>query len=1058
MILSLFSWFFMLLLAIIFFQINVVLASGHCQSDQQELLLQLKSKLHFRSDVSLKLMKWNQSVDCCTWEGVTCDVRGLVTDLDLSDQWIFDGIDNSSCLFNLQHLRSLNLANNNFSSILPLGFAKLSNLRHLNLSNAGFSGQIPLEISRITSLVSLDLSVIVLPLSFFRGPSLILENPNLVMLVQNLKELKYLYLDGVDISSQGKEWCQAFSSLPNLQILSMSNCYLWGPIDSSLSKLQSLSVLRLDGNNLSAQFPEEIFQVCTLKTLNLSGNPLLEGSLKEFLPSSSLETLLLSDTSFGGTLPKSIGNLGRLSWIELANCHFNGSIPEAMANLTQLVSLDFSMNNFSGPFPSFSLAKDLTQLNLAHNHLIGSILSTEWSGLSKLVSIDLSNNSLNGALPTSLFGIPSLQSIVLSQNQFTGRLNDPPKLASSAFYSLELDSNRLAGPLPVFVFKLQSLRVLILSSNNFSGPLNISSFLDLKNLSILDLSFNNLSINATVSNPDSFPQIDILKLASCKLTRFPNFLKEQSKLKLLDLSHNQIDGEMPNWVWNIPYLTYLNLSHNFLVNLQESMRAPNSYLAILDLHGNKLQGQVPKIPIPYVDYSSNNFSSILLIDDFFRDVSFFSISNNNLHGTIYESICNFTSLQVLDLSNNFLNGTIPQCLTGMMYVLDLSGNNLSGNISDTFPSDCWIETLALNGNHLEGKIPRSLANCTNLEVLDLGNNQINDTFPCHLKNKSNLQVLVLSSNNFHGFIGCPNDNFSWPMLQIIDLASNHFKGELPHQWFRTWKAMMVDSIIPRVLVCEFSWDFSFSEGNQSEPGFIVTYHYQNSVTITNKGFERRLVKILSPYTFIDFSCNKFEGQIPEVLGELRALIGLNLSYNGFTGLIPSSLGNLKLLESLDLSNNNLSGEIPQQLGDLDFLEVLNLSHNQLQGRMPSGRHIQTFPEDSFKDNKGLCGFPLKENCSVNIVASSKDKYSDDRTRIDWNFLSVELGFVFGLGIVILPLLLCKRWRVWYYKRIDGLLSKFFPQLNQRSRNHGKGASRRTGTQLRNRTQLRNMQR
>ncbi|GLT32390.1 hypothetical protein SLA2020_070610 [Shorea laevis] len=898
MILSLFSWFFMLLLAIIFFQINVVLASGHCQSDQQELLLQLKNKLHFHSDISLKLMKWNQSVDCCMWEGVTCDLRGLVTDLDLSNKWIFDGIDNSWSLFNLQHLRSLNLANNNFSSIFPLGFDKLSNLRHLNLSNAGFKGQ----------------------------------------------------------------------------------------------------------------------------------------------------------------------------------------IPEVITNLTQLVSLDLSSNSFSGPIPSFSFAKNLTHLNLAHNQLNGSILSTNWSSLSKLEFINLRDNALSGTLPATLFEIPSLQSLVLSQNQFTGELHETPELASSTLQSLELDANMLNGSLPVFVFGLQSLQVLILSSNNFSGPLNLNSILNLTNLSTLDLSFNSLSINAIISDPASFPLIHTLKLASCKLKRFPNFLEEKSELSILDLSANQIDGEIPDWVWTKSSLGYLNLSHNFLVNLQGPLQAPSSSLSVLDLRGNKFQGQLPKLSsnLAYVDYSSNNFSSMIQFYSSSSTFSFILLSNNNLQGSIPESICAATNLQVLDLSNNSLNGAIPQCLNEMesLNVLDLSRNNLSGNISDKFSSNCSLQTLNLNRNHLEGKVPRSLTNCARLEVLDLGNNQISDTFPCHLKKMSKLQVLVLRYNDFYESINCLDDKSSSSPLQIVDLASNHFKGELPYRWLHTWKAMKFASDELEVLVLEenvrFELDHKHLDPNRPASGcyakrrnvrvrdpisyipsstgnvqvcsdvyayeggnniFFQGIYYRYAATITIKGSETRLVKILSLLTSIDFSCNKFEGQIPEVLGEFKALYALNLSHNGFTGLIPSFLGKLQDLESLDLSNNNLSGEIPQQLGALNFLTVLNLSHNQLEGRIPSGSQFQTFSEDSFKDNKGLCGMPLKENCSV--IPPSEYKHSYNGIQVDWNFLSVELGFIFGLGIVILPLMLCKRWRVWYYKHTDGLLSKFFSRLNRGSRNRGR---------------------
>ncbi|GLT32401.1 hypothetical protein SLA2020_070710, partial [Shorea laevis] len=951
---SLLTWLILTQLTAVFFEMDVALVSGQCLGDQRGLLLQLKNSLNFSSSLSVKLVKWNQSTDCCTWEGVRCDARGCVTDLDLSSESIYGAVDNLSSFFDLHYLQCLNLAYNRLNSTFPSGFNKLANLRNLNLSNAGFIGQISREISSMTSLVTLDLSV-----SFLLGSPLKLENPNLVMLVQNLKELKHLYLDGINISAQGKEWCQAMSSsLPNLKVLSMSNCNLSGPIDSSLSKLRSLSVIHLDGNNLTAPIPEfftelrnltslklsntnlqgkgpeKIFQLLSLETLDLSSNPSLEGSIKKFLPASSLETLLLSDTSFGGTLPESIGNLRRLSRIELAGCNFNGSIPEAMANLTRLVSLDFSSNSFSGPIPSFSSANNLSQLNFAHNQLNGSILSTNWSGLSKLVSIDLQNNSLNATLPMSLFAIPSLKKLLLRQNKFSGGLNEPSEPASSALNTLDLGRNKLAGPFPMSILHLRSLKTLVLSSNNFSGPVNLSSFQQLKNLSTLDLSFNILSIKEADTNPVSFPQIRTLKLASCNLTRFPNFLKEQSKLNVLDLSGNQIKGKIPNWLFNIRSLTYLNLSHNFLVNLQEPLQVLNSTLSVLDLHGNNLQGQLPKPPTlaTYLDYSRNNFSSVIPanIGDFIKSTYFVSLSNNNLQGSIPESICKATYLAVLDLSDNFLNGTIPQCLTGMesLGVLNLRRNNLSGNIPDTFSRNCRVQTLDLSGNQLEDKIPRSLANCRWLEVLDLGNNEINGAFPCHLKNISSLRVLVLRSNHFQGEIGCPNDSSSWPMLQIVDLASNHFSGKLPEQRLRTWKAMMADEDELQHLVFEFL------------P--LNSLYYQDSITVTMKGLELQLVKILTLFTSIDVSCNNLEGKIPESMGEMGALYVLNLSHNSLTGPIPSSLGKLRELESLDLSSNNLTGEIPQKLSDLFFLSVLNLSNNDLVGPIPTSNQFSTF--------------------------------------------------------------------------------------------------------------------
>ncbi|KAK8371578.1 hypothetical protein V6Z12_A01G255400, partial [Gossypium hirsutum] len=684
-------------------------------------------------------------------------------------------------LFHLQHLRQLNLALNQFMTAFPTIFDKLENLRYLNLSEAGFTGQIPIGISRLTRLVTLDLSIHTL----FRTP-LKLEKPNLKTLVQNLMKLRFLYLDGVNISATGNEWCQALSPLTELQVLSMSDCYLSGPIHSSLSRLRPLSVIRLDRNNLSSLIP----QFCT--------------------------------------------------------------------KFPNLTCLSLSSVNFSGPIPSFSSSINLRELILALNQLNGTIHSTDWTGFSKLEIIGLGNNKLSGTISPTFIG------------DFHGK-------ASSLINTLDLSNNMLQGQFPMFVFELHGLTSLNLSSNNFSGLIPVSAFQNLRNMSALGLSYNRWSIDATTTNISSlsFPTLAELDLAYCNLTEFPGFLKNQIKI--------------PDWIWKPIDLARLNLFQNFLVGFERPLKNITSSLEILDLHGNQLQGEIPILSnAAYLDYSNNNFNSVLpaQIGDSLQYAFFFSLSNNNIQGSIPESICNSKCLEVLDLSNNSLN------------------NNLSGIISDTFSKSCRLQTLNLNQNRLEGKVPKSLVNCKMVKLLDIGNNHINDSFPCHLKNIATLRVLVLRSNKFNGHIDCSGNNSGWPMLHILDLASNNFSGKL---------------------------------------------HLTYAITITTKGLELELVKIPILFTSIGISCNNFEGSIPDVIGKFKELHCLNFSHNAFTGPIPSSFGNLQELESLDFSSNSLRSEIPLQLANLNFLSCLNVSNNKLVGPIPTSTQLLSFSEASFEN-------------------------------------------------------------------------------------------------------------
>ncbi|KAG8377054.1 hypothetical protein BUALT_Bualt09G0128100 [Buddleja alternifolia] len=1023
-----------------FVVVHFTLVSAQCLHDQKELLIELRNSLTYDSSLSTKLVHWNESTDCCQWLGVKCDSKSRVSTLDLSSESITGGINDT--LFRLVSLRSLNLAENSFDSVqLPSGFGKLTNLSYLNLSNSDFSGMIPFELSNLTRLTVLDLSS--------SYSSLSIENSDIGRLIHSFTRLRELYLDGVNISAKGYDWCNAISSsLPNLRVLSLSKSYLRGPLDSSLLKLQSLSIIRLDSNTFSSPFPAffadfhnlrvlsmsgcdmfgvtpgKLFQIPSLQTIDLSNNRDLKGSFLEFPLNGSLENILLSYTQFSGNVPESIGNLKMLSKFDLRACNFSGPIPRSVKNLTQLTFLDLSINQFNGHVPSFALLKNLTVINLRLSGLTGQISDSLWEGLESLEFLDLSENSIEGEIPTSLFVLPSLTVLHLSNNSFHGSIRELKTSFSSHLEVLELGINNLEGPIPRFLFELHNLSSLSLASNKFNGSVGLNDFRKLTSLVNLDLSYNDLFVHVSenVSISSLFPRLGTLMLASCKIRKIP-LLKNQSSLMMLDLSGNQLDGEIPNWIWEVAFLRFLNLSNNQFARLQEPYHLRG--LDFLDLHNNMLSGRIP-VPPPsaaVVDFSNNKFSSSLPpeIGNFLRRAFFFSVANNKVIGTIPLSLCNASHFQVLDLSNNNLQGAIPSCLLQTsLRVLNLRRNNLNGHIPSTFPIGCGLETLDLSWNVLRGGVPESLTRCTELEVLNLGNNELSGDFPCWLKNLTKLQVIVLRNNKFHGNISCLGDSYNSPSLQIIDLSSNNFNGVLPANLFRNLMGMVVDD---NDQLDHLHFDFNHM-------------YYQDSVTVTLKGQDVELGKILTIFTSLDFSNNHFQGIIPETIGDLKSLYVLNFSHNAVSGRIPASLGNLKSLESLDLSFNNLGSGIPEQLASLTFLSFLNLSHNKLDGRIPSGNQMQTFPSSSFLGNEELCGFPLTNSCSdVNTAASAQQKSEEhDKSSDAEIFVSVALGYVVGIGFIFGPLLFSEKWRRWYNKNLNKFVSLVLHQQGHKLEN------------------------
>ncbi|CAL5328348.1 unnamed protein product [Camellia sinensis] len=453
-------------------------------------------------------------------------------------------------------------------------------------------------------------------------------------------------------------------------------------------------------------------------------------------------------------------------------------------------------------------------------------------------------------------------------------------------------------------------------------------------------------------------------------------------------------------MFNISSLSHLLLGSNRLNGqLQEF---PNNSLQLLDLSINELSGPIPPLVVTNFLISHNKFTEIP------------------------SAICNVSSIEILDLSHNSLSGVIPQCLgnfSNVLSVLDLRKNNFHGSIPTSFAEGNQLKTIDLNGNQLEGKVPRSLATCRHLEVLDFGNNNINDTFPYWLETLPELQVLVFQSNKFHSPMGSSKTQLPFPKLRILDLSHNEFSGFLPTTYFKHFKAMRI---------------INESVGLR----YMGESYYHDSVTIMVKGLEIELPRILTIFTTIDLSHNKFSGEIPNVIGKLYALRLLNLSHNNLVGNIPPSLGNLCSLESLDLSSNQLSGKIPSQLTSLTFLGVLNFSENHLEDRIPRGNQFETFDNSSYNGNLALCGFLLSKECEDNktpLHPTPMLHKKDDPTfahGFSWKVVQMGYGCGMVLGLVMGYIMFLIGKPKWFVRIAEGEQQKNGKRSHKGGNKHG----------------------
>ncbi|XLU21935.1 hypothetical protein S245_058001 [Arachis hypogaea] len=985
------------------------LSSHSCHPEESSALLHFKTELnnfdeHYSCDhdaeclclhADPKTRAWQNGTDCCSWMGVTChSVSGHVIGLDLSCRRLVGNIDPNSTLFKLTHLHTLNLAYNHFyGSQLSSQFGQLVSLTHLNLSHCWFEGDIPSQISHLSKLQSLDLSW---------NYALSLEETTWKRLLQNTTSLREVVLDDTDMSSisstpnplslianlsstlvtlsltrtqlSGSLTSDIFC-LPNLQHLNLSDnndgiqfhvpklncntslltldlseCGFYGPIPSSFFNLTHLTSLILRNNFFNSSIPSSISNLQHLTHLDLSGE-----ELSGLIPSSlsNLHHLVYLDLSWNielsGLIPSSFSNLHHLVYLDLSSNNFSGQIPNMFDRLTNLQTLFLWDNNFEGKLPSslFTLSK-LSVLDCSYNNIEGSL--PDKVAFSNLTQLNLHDNLLNGTIPWWALSFKSLRYLDLSSNRFTGHINE---ITSYSLEYLDLCNNKLQGNVPESIFDLVNLSNLCLSQHNWNDTVHFSLFSKLQKLSHLSLSgCNSLVLGSETSVNYTFSNLLELQLRSNNIIGYSTFSGNFSELEFLELSNSKLEGKVPQWIHDLDSLHHLILSNNLLTSV----------------------GQFSWYQLEDLDLSFN------LMDD---DISSF--------------FCNATPLTDINLSHNRFIGTFPQCLANSSSLrnLDLQMNKLHGNLPDTLNRSLQLYALILNCNQFKGLLPKSLSNSVFLQELNLGNNQFEDTFPYWLQDLGLLEILVLQGNKLHGPIANLKSDNMFQSLIVFDISCNNFSGSLPKAYIQNFQAMKI--VDDEVLSSDYYIDTDFHlRGDR-----IIEVERNHSITSIIKGVSTTFSKIPRDFVNIDLSGNKFEGEIPDVIGELHRLIGLNLSHNRLVGHIPHSLGNLTNLESLDLSSNMLTGDIPTELTNLNFLEVLNLSQNQLVGAIPKGKQFDTFSNDSYEGNMELCGLPLSIQCNNNVpLQQYPSSEAEDKFGFGWKPVAIgyACGMVLGIGL------------------------------------------------------------
>ncbi|KAJ0663997.1 putative protein kinase RLK-Pelle-LRR-III family [Helianthus annuus] len=259
-----------------------------------------------------------------------------------------------------------------------------------------------------------------------------------------------------------------------------------GKISSKMGNLHSLRRISLHDNLLAGSIPQSLWLLPNLRGVYLFNNR-LSGSIPPSI-TPSLQNLDLSNNQLNGTIPNIVSNSSKIYRFNLSYNAFSGSIPSSFTLLPSLTFLALEHNNLSGPIPDTWGSGELVSFTLDHNFLTGSIPAS-LSKMRNLENVNLGHNHIDGVIPNEFTNLSKLRILDLSNNAIKGGL---PSFSASNLSVLVLDNNRLNGPIPDTVGNLSSLTRLGLSHNNFSGEIP-KSIGELKNLDSFNVSYNSLS-------------------------------------------------------------------------------------------------------------------------------------------------------------------------------------------------------------------------------------------------------------------------------------------------------------------------------------------------------------------------------------------------------------------------------------------------------------------------------------------------------------------------------------------------------------------------------------
>uniref|UniRef100_A0A1J3DPZ4 non-specific serine/threonine protein kinase n=1 Tax=Noccaea caerulescens TaxID=107243 RepID=A0A1J3DPZ4_NOCCA len=278
----------------------------------------------------------------------------------------------------------------------------------------------------------------------------------------------------------------------------------------------------------------------------------------------------------------------------------------------------------------------------------------------------------------------------------------------------------------------------------------------------------------------------------------------------------------------------------------------------------------------------------------------------------FSSVCHVTNI-VLKSQN--LQGSLPKELAGLPFLqeIDLTRNYLNGSIPPEWGA-LPLLNISLLGNRISGPIPKEIGNLTTLMSLVLEFNQISGKLPPELGNLKNIDRILVSSNYLSGEI--PTTFSKLTKLTDFRISDNQFTGTIP-DFIQNWTGL-------NKLVVQAS---GLSGPIPSAIGSLAKLTDLRISDLTGPGSTfPPLQNMTSMKYLIVRNCN-LTGELPAYIGRIASppFKLFDISFNKLSGPIPETYSGLYNVDNIYFTSNMLNGEVPSWM--VDRGDNIDLTYN-----------------------------------------------------------------------------------------------------------------------------------